>query len=120
MKLPIDVVPNTNPPTFRWTQTVGTLGADAVQDCEGMLPPSCERAVEAVIKIARTALEDNVILRSKMDSLQKRLDGSLEVLASTSKRCDQLNSELQQLQQRESQRQKTAETKVSHPQPNKR
>lgn len=75
MKLPIDVVPNSSPLIFKWTQVVGTLtGGRAVQDCEGQLPPSCERAVEKLVAVAKGALLDNAALRGQLDSLRKRLD----------------------------------------------
>lgn len=70
MNLPIDVVANTNPPLFKWTQVVGGV----VQQCEGMLPPSCESAVAALIEVARRALEDNVALRAKLRTANERAD----------------------------------------------
>lgn len=72
MNLPIDVVPNTNPPLFKWTQVVGGV----VQQCEGMLPPSCESAVAALVKVAKDALSRNLELRVKLDAALSRLADS--------------------------------------------
>ena len=71
MELPIDVVPNTNPPLFRWTQVAGTTG-DPVQECEGMLPPSCETAVAALICMAKAAIKDNAMLAGQLEAARRR------------------------------------------------
>ncbi len=67
-RLPINVVTNTNPPVFRWQSTVSTIGGTghAVQDCEGMLPPSVESAVVQLIDIAKRLAADNAELHVKM------------------------------------------------------
>lgn len=46
-KLPIDVVPETSPPKFKW------LGPNGRTPMEGSLPSSVEGAVLALIKYAR-------------------------------------------------------------------
>lgn len=74
MKLPIDLVPGTNPPVFKWVQTVETIGATAVQECEGMLPPSCERAVEALVTTAKELLKDNAMLMGQLEAARRRTD----------------------------------------------
>lgn len=53
MDLPIDVVPNTNPPRFRWRQLVSSpIGMHNAQH-EGVLQPSVEQAVLSLIILAR-------------------------------------------------------------------
>lgn len=70
--LPIDVVAGTSPPVFRWRQAVHTMNGTAHQECEGMLPASCERAVETLVGIAKQALMDNAMLRGQVDAMNKR------------------------------------------------
>ncbi len=50
MKLPIDVVPGTNPPKFRWGQSVNTPSGKRMVEYEGPLPPSVEEAVVELVK----------------------------------------------------------------------
>lgn len=51
--LPIDVVPGTDLPRFRWRQVLGTPIGQRVVDHEGPLPPSVEGAVAALVALAR-------------------------------------------------------------------
>lgn len=51
--LPIDVIPNTNPPRFRWRQTVQTPTGLRTVENEGILPPSVEGAVLVLITLAK-------------------------------------------------------------------
>ncbi len=53
MKLPIDVVPDSRPLSFRWQQVVHTPWGIAVQECEGPLSPSCEQAVADLVALAK-------------------------------------------------------------------
>ena len=63
MNLPIDVVPDTRPPRFRWRQTVGTPVGPHVADCEGSLPPSVEGAVADLITLAKQQAQEIMGLR---------------------------------------------------------
>lgn len=71
-KLPIDVVPNVHPTRFKWRQVVNTINGTAVQECEGQLPPSIERAVQDIITTAKRLLVDNAELRKQVEELTKR------------------------------------------------
>lgn len=62
MNLPIDIVANTSPPRFRWRQTVETPVGTRVQEYDGVLPPSMEQAVEALVQIAKQLEKDNAAL----------------------------------------------------------
>lgn len=73
MKLPIDVVPGTDPPVFRWSY----MG----QDHEGQAPPAMERAVERVVTIAKQLLADNAALRGQVDGMTERLASQTEQLS---------------------------------------
>lgn len=66
MNLPIDLVPGSSPPKFRWRQTIDTLAGRTVVEHDGMLPPSVEDAVAALIKITkRLAAECEELRRPK-------------------------------------------------------
>ena len=54
MTLPIDLIPGTRPPRFRWRQTVTTPAGDRVVNYEGVLPPAAEEAVAQLIALAKT------------------------------------------------------------------
>ena len=81
MHLPIDYVPNTDPPRFRWRTTVDTPGGRVVQEQEGTLPPSIERAVERLVTIARQLLQDNAQLRGQVEGMSHRIADQSELLA---------------------------------------
>lgn len=72
-QLPIDVVPGTNPPRFRWQQTVSTPVGKQTVDHEGNLSPTVEGAVARLIALARQLQHDNEVLRDSMSkqSLQR-------------------------------------------------
>lgn len=65
-QLPIDVVPGSSPPRFRWRQAVnGTNGRTHV-DCEGLIAVAIEGAVEeAVDLLKRTITERDKLLAFK-------------------------------------------------------
>lgn len=53
MGLPIDLIPGTSPPRFRWRQTLTTPIGTRVVDHEGRLPLILEGAVLELIGIAK-------------------------------------------------------------------
>jgi hypothetical protein len=55
--LPIDVIPGTKPPIFRWKQTVDTPVGRRTVEQEGRVPPSMEAAVMQVIALAEAAAD---------------------------------------------------------------
>lgn len=65
--LPIDVVPGTNPPIFRWNQLIDRQ----IIHHEGALPASVEVAVSRLISIAKQLLMDNAALHGQVDGLSK-------------------------------------------------
>ncbi len=70
MNLPIDVIPNSNPPRFRWRQIVPTpAGTKSVEYNGAQLPPSVEGAVIQLIELAKQQYADNVELRKKLELL---------------------------------------------------
>lgn len=53
MTLPINLIPNTQPPRFRWKQVVSTPSGNHTVDHEGTLPAPVESAVMDLIRVAR-------------------------------------------------------------------
>lgn len=90
-KLPIDVVPNTRPPQFRWQQTVGTPIGPKVVDHEGALPPSIEDAVKTLIDITNRQVQEIgrlqqeiAVQRQTIENMAIQLDEQTEILKETS------------------------------------
>ena len=76
VRLPIDVVPGTDPPIFKWWQVVDTVAGRDVIKHESMLPPTVELAVERIISVAKQSLMENVSLKGQVAALQKQIDNS--------------------------------------------
>ena len=71
--LPIDIIPNTNPPQFRWTQLVETMSGRQVVEYIETLPPTLEVAVQRLILVAKQLLMENAGLRGQVESLHDRV-----------------------------------------------
>lgn len=71
MDLPIDVVPGTTPPRFRWKQVVETFSERQVVDHEGSLPPSVEGAVVQVIAMVKVLRAENKELWARITEISK-------------------------------------------------
>ena len=80
IRLPIDVVPGTQPPRFRWKQVVDTPAGRVAQEQEGLLPPSIERAVERLVTVAKQLWVDNVQLRGHVEGMSERIAAQAELL----------------------------------------
>lgn len=65
VRLPIDVVPNTAPPKFKWRQVVSTFDGAQEIEHEGTLPPSVETAVADLISLTKRLTVENARLRGK-------------------------------------------------------
>lgn len=74
--LPISVVPNTNPPIFRWRQMVDTLVGRQWVEHEEALPPTVERALVTLIGITKQLLYDNAALQGRIDALSKKTEAA--------------------------------------------
>ena len=66
MNLPIDVIPNTNPPRFRWRQRV-TLPVPHTTVCEGQLPHAVEEAVLTLIILAKQQAREIETLKKRVE-----------------------------------------------------
>lgn len=79
MKLPINMVPGSNPPLFRWRQVVDTPVGKRWIENEGMLPPSVEVAVASLIGIANRLALDNEKLRHINEELAEQVGARSEM-----------------------------------------
>lgn len=70
MNMPIDVVPGSNPPIFRWRQTVETVSGRTTVNHEGTLAAPVESAIVALIKLAKQLAAENDELRKPQTSKQ--------------------------------------------------
>lgn len=80
MNLPIELIPGTSPPKFRWRQTVTTPIGPITIDQEGLLPPAVDNAVGALITMTRQLLADNEALRKQIDGHVARIAAQSELL----------------------------------------
>lgn len=78
--LPIDIVPNTHPPKFRWKQAASTPLGPRIVDCEGELPASVESAVAELITLAKSQAQEIVGLRRTVENITAQLDAQTELL----------------------------------------
>lgn len=71
-QLPIEMVPNSHPPRFRWKYVVDTPGGKRVVDQESAVQPSMEVVLQRLISIAKTALMDNAGLHAQVNKLTEK------------------------------------------------
>lgn len=81
MMLPIELVPNTDPPRFTWQQVVDGRAIDH----NGLFPPTVECAVKDLILLARKLTAENAELRGKLAVQAEMLkEGNKNTPAATS------------------------------------
>lgn len=75
MILPIDLVPGTNPPCFRWRQAVTAPSGEMLMvDHEGTLPQTVEVEVAALIALAKCQQQEIASLRQVGHKLETDRD----------------------------------------------
>lgn len=79
--LPIDVLPRTDPPMFRWKQLITSPIGTSVVEQEGSLPVTCEAAVVALITLTKRLLKENAMLQGQVQGLCDRVAGQSELLS---------------------------------------
>jgi hypothetical protein len=84
IRLPIDVVPNTDPPRFRWRQLVGGFSGPQSLDHEGALPLTVEQAVLKLVQMNKRLLRENTSLSKQLDAANRRANAA-ETLCSNQK-----------------------------------
>lgn len=67
--LPIDVVPNTAPPQFRWSQVLDGFGGKQTLQHVGSVYPSMESALIEVVAMAKRSFEESVA-RGKLQAFK--------------------------------------------------
>ena len=77
MKLPIDVLPHTSPPVFRWIQSVESPVGTREIEYEGLLLASAEQAVVDLITLAKQQAHE-------IEELKKLLGASYDRVAKQS------------------------------------
>ncbi len=78
MFLPIDVLPNTSPPQFRWKQVITTPIGDRVIEHCGPLPPSMEDAITSLITLAKMLKQENAELKKQVEVHSELLSKNAE------------------------------------------
>lgn len=78
MNLPIDRILNTTPPRFRWRQVIDTPIGKKTVEHEGLVPPSMEMAVEALVMIAKQLNTKVVALTTENELLKKQVADLIE------------------------------------------
>lgn len=73
MKLPIDIVPGTNPPQFKWSMIVDMPGGPKTIEFQECIPSYLEKAVETLIDITKQQQLELVSLREQVQSLEESL-----------------------------------------------
>jgi hypothetical protein len=79
-RIPIDCIPDTVPPRFRWNQMVSTPGGQQVVEQEGTLPPSVEVAVAELVSFAKRLMRENAGLQGQVQGLADRVAAQSELL----------------------------------------
>ncbi len=77
MNLPIELIPCSLPPRFRWRQLVDTPNGQRTIDHEGQMPVTIEGAVVSLIDVAKQQAQE-------IAGLNKRLEAAYERIASQS------------------------------------
>jgi hypothetical protein len=72
-QLPFDLIPHSQPPRFRWRHTVSTPAGAQSTDCEGMVLPSMETAIIALIGICKQQMLELADMRQREGKYIKQL-----------------------------------------------
>lgn len=88
MKLPIRLIPNTDPPRFKWTQQIETIAGLQEVEEEGTVPLALESALIELIQFTE-----------RQDRRVNGPDGLLQILADCSKKRRELEEQVAKLTQ---------------------
>lgn len=69
MQLPIDLIPGTTPPRFRWRRKVDTVVGVVDVEHEGCMPSSVEDSVVKLLDMTKKLAKDNDELRRSAGQL---------------------------------------------------
>lgn len=103
MQLPIDVIPNSNPPRFKWSQVVETINGRQVVECEGGLPSSVEKSVADLIAMTKTLKEENRQLQERLDEANRKANAAQTLNSNQRQMLDQAAREKEESQRKQNQ-----------------
>lgn len=92
MTLPIELVPNSRPPRFRWKQTISTPVGDRTIDHEGTLSPTVEDALVKLIALAHQQAQEIIGLRRVNESMARRIESDEAVRSDTQEERETVNT----------------------------
>lgn len=81
MKLPIEYIPGTDPPRFRWKQRITSPVGTQVIDYEGLLVPSAEQALKHLCVLADWQAREINKLKKQLDEAYERVATQSEILS---------------------------------------
>lgn len=79
-RLPIELIPNSQPPRFRWRVRVDVNGPRSME-MEGPLPSGVDAAVIELLAVVKQLQVENADLRKKLEGFAERIAGQSEILS---------------------------------------
>ena len=81
MNLPIDVIHGSNPPRFKWRQTIDTPAGSRTIDHDGCLPPTVENAVVLLLDLTKQVMRENAMLQGTVKAMSERVAAQSDILS---------------------------------------
>lgn len=78
MDLPIDLIPNTHPPRFRWKHTVVTPIGQKTVECTGIMLPGVEESLITLITMAKKQAGEIAVLKQQIEGLHAQVVAGTE------------------------------------------
>ena len=78
--LPIDIIPNTSPPRFRWRYSISTLDGMRTIECDGILSSTLEVALVELITLVKQQDQEICGLQKLNEGLAARITAQSELL----------------------------------------
>lgn len=78
MQLPIEVIPGSRPPRFRWRYLADTPNGRQAVEQEGSLPPSMEGAMQRLISLVKQLQTENAGLQEQVNCLIRQVEEKAE------------------------------------------
>lgn len=74
MKLPIELIPNTDPPKFKWTRRSDSIIGEVEATHEGSVPSHLEEALVALIRLTVCLKKENEHMCNQLIKCKQRCD----------------------------------------------
>lgn len=81
MTLPIELIPNSNPPKFRWQQIVDTPAGLRTVSHIGVVPLSIENSLIRLVKLTMQQAQEIIGLRRQVEGMADRIAAQSELLS---------------------------------------